>query len=723
MGFLAPWMLAGLAAASIPVILHFFYRSRYRTVPWAAMKFLLTSVEQTSRRLRFQELLLLAVRTALLLFLAFALARPSSAARSAGKDGDAVDAVLVLDVSMSMGAREGARTRLERAKEGALAVLSNLPAHSTAQVVAVSDRASLLGPVSASNLEQAKEVVKAVDLSSAGTDFLPAAEQALVALGRGHSPNKEVYLFSDLQRRGWEAQGASLAAKMREIDEKATLYLVRCGTRTPRNVSIVGLTPQSGIPHTGERAGFAVLLRNSGDEPVRDLTVTLEVDGRRGEKESQAVPVVAPGETLAVTITARLEKAGLRTVTAALQADELDADNRWSRVILVRDQARVLVVDGAPSDIRPENASAFYLLHALRPVPESAWGGYHLQPRTVSTADASAALLGDMDACVLVNVPLQPVGENSPAALSGEFLERLAGFVKEGKGLLIFPGARTSPELANRVLGDEHGLLPLRYGAAKTGTARPDPNSIDAKSFLAPFREEPLSRLDQTTVQQWLALEEKPESGAEVLFRWSDGSAAAAARKAGAGTSIALSMGADLRGSDWPLRHTYLPFVHAAMARLLGGQADVHNRVAGEPLRWRVPAAQAGKIHSALDPSGARSRLGTPALVDGLSTVSVAETGRAGLWRLAAEGAGDPEGVPFAVTPDARETESYEALTDVQIDERLGFKPLHLTAGDDAGIYSGAERLKREWTLWILTAVLLLVLFETGLAWYCGKGW
>src|SRR5438045_1851221 len=102
MAFLAPWMLWGLAAASLPVILHFFYRSRYRTVPWAAMKFLLTSVEQTSRRLRFQELLLLAARTVLLLLLALALARPSTVARSGSADGDAVDAVLLIDVSTSM---------------------------------------------------------------------------------------------------------------------------------------------------------------------------------------------------------------------------------------------------------------------------------------------------------------------------------------------------------------------------------------------------------------------------------------------------------------------------------------------------------------------------------------------------------------------------------------------------------------------------------------------
>src|SRR5437588_668118 len=120
MGFLAPTMLWGAAAAAIPVALHFFFRSRYRTVPCAAMKFLLTSIEQTSRRLRFQELVLLILRCAVLILLALALARPlSTVARGAGQ-GDAVDAVLVFDTSYSMGAADGAVDRLSRAREAAL---------------------------------------------------------------------------------------------------------------------------------------------------------------------------------------------------------------------------------------------------------------------------------------------------------------------------------------------------------------------------------------------------------------------------------------------------------------------------------------------------------------------------------------------------------------------------------------------------------------------------
>src|SRR5438067_7082673 len=106
MSFLAPYLLFGTLAAGIPIALHFFYRGRFRNVPWAAMKFLLAALEQTSRRLKFQELLLLLLRVAIMLLLAFALARPTLRTAAAGR-GDAVDAVLVIDRSMSMSARAG----------------------------------------------------------------------------------------------------------------------------------------------------------------------------------------------------------------------------------------------------------------------------------------------------------------------------------------------------------------------------------------------------------------------------------------------------------------------------------------------------------------------------------------------------------------------------------------------------------------------------------------
>src|ERR1700752_2156081 len=78
MAFLNFFMIVGTLAAGIPLAIHLFFRSRYRTVPWAAMKFLLTSVEQTSRRLKFQEYALLLLRMLLLTLLAVAFMRPTN---------------------------------------------------------------------------------------------------------------------------------------------------------------------------------------------------------------------------------------------------------------------------------------------------------------------------------------------------------------------------------------------------------------------------------------------------------------------------------------------------------------------------------------------------------------------------------------------------------------------------------------------------------------------
>src|SRR3954465_15536000 len=80
MSFLAPLMLFGAAAAAIPIAIHFFFRTRYRKVAWAAMDFLLQSIEQTSRRVKFQEYLLLLSRILVIVFFALALAQVTNLA-------------------------------------------------------------------------------------------------------------------------------------------------------------------------------------------------------------------------------------------------------------------------------------------------------------------------------------------------------------------------------------------------------------------------------------------------------------------------------------------------------------------------------------------------------------------------------------------------------------------------------------------------------------------
>ena len=257
----------------------------------------------------------------------------------------------------------------------------------------------------------------------------------------------------------------------------------------------------------------------------------------------------------------------------------------------------------------------------------------------------------------------------------------------------------------------------------KVAIVSAQPTAANQNAWIAAFREEPLNRIASANVQHWLGVEERESKESRVVLRYGNGKPAVAMRSVGSGVTVLVTTSADPRWTDWPLRHTYLPFAQLALSALVEGPTAAHNRTAGEPLLWRPAAADGDKVFIAMDPDGRRSRLGVPSMTEGQPLVTVTSTARSGVHVLLKEKEPEAPGVLFAVTPDLRESEDLEAFTDSQLDERLGFTPHHLTASDDSNIFSGTERLKREWTLWVLMAVLLIAAFETILAWYCGRGW
>ena len=760
MSFLAPYMLGGLLACGIPIALHFFYRSRYRTVPWAAMKFLLASIEQTSRRLRFQELLLLALRVTVLALLALALARPSTTAARGDAQGDAVDAVLLMDTSLSMAARDGVAppdpgsdpylsalkqfaaadgsvTRLDRAKAAALAVLGSLPMHSTAQILTVSDRAELLGPQTPSHLDQARQLVSELEATQLGSDLLPGVSEAAGVLRRGQAPNKELYLFSDMQKRGWEAQAATLAEKLQDIHGFARVHLVHCATRNPDNAAIVGITPQSSL-RTGERADFALMVRNTGAGTLRNLSVSLEVDGKTAERDTRPLDELKPGETRAVLLTGLLDRPGRRILTARVRPDDLDADNRFDQVIVVHDQVGVLLVDGAPDDREPRSAGSFYLQHAL-----------NLPALTTTASRASPRLLANKDLCILVNTRLEPAARNDGENLSPEFLKTLAGFVREGHGLLIFAGNHVDPETYNRLLYEQYRLLPARIlRIAEAPADKPwtlDRQSAEAHPFAKFREEEGYAGVDRIEVRRALELEKPTEAPGSldetrVLLRYSNGMPAIASRKRpGEGEVLLFTTSiSDPRWTDWFIAPAFVPFVQVSLNYLLQGQPQAHNRVCGERLHWQAPAFGASTTYDLVRPNGEHVRLGHPETIAGRPLVTAEDTARAGVYRMVrsdrnlpglADDIADtktneePEGVPFAVTADVRDSEQLQPQSAADLDGQLAFKPVHLTAGDDSGLFGSAERTKSEWTMWLLAVLFVLVVGETVLAWYCGRAW
>src|SRR5215813_9697265 len=98
--FLNPWsMVAGGAMISAPILIHLINRMRFKRVRWAAMEFLLKSQKRNRRRLIIEQLILLALRCALVALAGFLVARYIGGILETPRE---VDHFVVFDDTLSM---------------------------------------------------------------------------------------------------------------------------------------------------------------------------------------------------------------------------------------------------------------------------------------------------------------------------------------------------------------------------------------------------------------------------------------------------------------------------------------------------------------------------------------------------------------------------------------------------------------------------------------------
>jgi len=755
MTFLNPWMWLGAAAVGIPIAMHFFYRAHYRPLPWGAMKFLKLSIEQTSRKLRFQELILLILRILVCLILAFALARPAAETITGGGGrGESVDAVLLIDVSYSMDVLEGEgkdrKSRLEKAKDAAVKVIDNLPPDSTVQIFSCAENAVLVGPRTPTNLDQARHLIRGLKSTSLSTDFAEGFNSALATLEKTSGASKEVYLFSDMQRSGWDRQSVVNRQKCEEIKNQGTLYLVRCAEGSLKNISIEGILPQTTIPHVGSRVAFSVLIRNTGTAPIENIKLTLTIDEEEKESSYAVVDKLTPGESRPVPLTTEVKKAGWRLFTAKLESDEassdtpalkseatkqkpaavlqddLEDDNTFRRYLYVHEKVRILPIDGSLEEREARFTSTYFLNHALWPIPEEEKPDHHLKiVPPISPQDAAPTMLENMDVCILANV----AAENLPA----DFVRALKVFVRSGKGLFIVAGPKVNPVKYNQVLGD---LLPTTlideppFESPHDAWATPDIDSIDVRSFLASLKQSgrnPLKDINRVATLRMIPVKDPRETPNEknlgnVLLRFNNGRPMLISRGYGQGEVLLLTTTLNPVWNIFHLQelnHVLIAFANGCITQLVQRANNPFNQTAGNPVRWVPPDRD--REYDVIPPGGDPIVLGKPVEFEGQFSLPVFDTSKAGIYKIVPHKEKKGEIVIF--NPDLRESDQLETIDNDGITKQLGFEPAHLSTGFDGSSFTGTERSRKEWTIWALTALLIFTFVEMLWAWFCGRAW
>ena len=206
--FSNPLMLAALAAAGLPVLVHLLTRARPRAVAFPPFRFLVEACAGQQSVHRLRTIVLLALRCLAMAALALLFARPFLKPAGAAAGAQASQrVVIVLDASLSMRAVQRGVTLFSRAKAEAADVLRNLEPGSEAAVVLMGRTARPLLPALSRNLPALHDALVAAAPTYEQGDPAAALAQARQLLGE--SPGA-VCVFSDFQKSQLGgAQGAA----------------------------------------------------------------------------------------------------------------------------------------------------------------------------------------------------------------------------------------------------------------------------------------------------------------------------------------------------------------------------------------------------------------------------------------------------------------------------------------------------------------------------------
>ena len=378
MSFLHPLALLGLAAAAIPALLHLLQRRVPPELDFPPVRYLSAAERESARRLKLRHLLLLVLRTALIVMIVLAAARPLVPLRGGGAHQPTA-AVIILDNSPSSGAVVDGGLVLDRLRVAARSSLARTTS---------ADRLWLMlcdGVLRGGTREALLAIVDSTHSGWQRLDLVQAVERAARMVDAQPLQGREVHVLSDLQRTALISGRAAVPPGVRVLALEPG--------RAVANRGIASITVSEGaaiIALSGSGAG--------GNDSPQPVPVTIHIGGgQRDRGEIAARGLATLGSAVTVSLPAQSLAPGWWIGEAALEPDELRADDRRPFTWRVAPPARVTATSGAGSFV----AAALAVLQEGRRVSEGrdvVISGGEASPASAGAAivqpPADAALVG-----------------------------------------------------------------------------------------------------------------------------------------------------------------------------------------------------------------------------------------------------------------------------------------------------------------------------------------
>jgi len=532
--FLNPFVLFGLAAVVLPILIHRITQKQAVVRNFSAVRLLLQSERVTARPRQLKHLLILALRLLAVATIVFMMARPVLVRPGIAALLSDGARVLLLDNSLSMAYQEDRGSRYELAKRAAKESLEGFQGR-----VAIIPFVRISGAQDFQWMKskEALKKLEAIPLSSGRGDTVLAFTSAYQQLKNLKTP-KQILALSDMAQSDWDALDLTKFG----IISAADVTFFRIGTPgRDANYRIKTARLEKDEIIVGIPARLEVIVSNLSDQ-AGTVQVYVNISGRKVDQKSIDLKSGQDGKIL---FDLMLEKPGWIDGEVRLSPDRLAPDDRFYFPLKVNEKIKVLVVDGDPKTSLKASES-YYLVKALRPgrLEESAF-----LTQVVTESAMARVNLQSYDSLFLLNV-------------ARPNFSRLASFLEMGRPVFIFLGNRIDPEIYNRF-----SLAPWQiFGLNDPAQTVAKTTSIGSLEGDLKFLKALEENLKRASFKRYF----KVEGPAQNLLVLTNQNPLLVTAKAGKSRLFLFTSSADLDWNNLPLKAAFVPFLQGLVKEAVG---------------------------------------------------------------------------------------------------------------------------------------------------------
>ncbi len=717
MSFLSGLFLFALPLAAVPVLIHLYRGRQHDMVYWGAMQFLEKALTKGRSWEKLEEILLMLLRTAVVIALIFALARPLVSSSWWGSAGSR-EVVLILDNSLSMSRTVADTSSFDQLKDNAVAFLDELSGDDRVHVMLAAGGGQWLTAEGLTGdyagVNQIRSLVEGAEPSRGSADLLTCLLSVVHLQPEDKPASRRVVVFTDNQEQSWQLEAeqawTQLGETLTNANVPTTIQVMECGLENNQvdNLAVQGIEVSRKIARPGEEIQARAQVINLGEVErpagVVEWLVDDEVVG------TSSLGVLSPGATTEVSTSLRRKDAGTYLIRCRIEADDqVPLDQEEGTVLEVTDEIPVLVVHN-PEFANGEKSSRDFLTAALgyNGTDPQPWHAVY-RPTIIETSELAETNLAQYRAIVLTEV------------LEGDdvTISRLDDFVREGGGLWIALGENVDRSNFNRDFFDDgDGLSPLPLESLQEN----DSATEEASQIHPPGRDHPATVQLANTAQldidearintHWLfAPREENAAETKVLLEAGDGTPLVVENYVGEGRVIVQSFPLGLEWSNLPQLKSYVVMVSDWLDYLTAPTSARFNLASGSALVATLPTSADGDEIQLLTPAGTTVPLVGQELEDS-HVVRYWQTHLPGAYRVLYTDGGQSASIPFHVARDPRESQ-LRFLDEQQRDSLAASGLVFGTELPEAQVTE--ESTVREQPIWQTLLVALIVLLAAEL--------